>query len=35
MVLDEEKELAYDTKISEDMYESQMSYVDYLEWAYD
>jgi hypothetical protein len=35
MVLDEEKELAYDTKISEDMYESHLSYVDYLEWAYD
>lgn len=35
MVLDEEKELAYDTKISEDEYESQMSYMDYLEWVHD
>jgi hypothetical protein len=35
MVLDEEKEIAYDTKIAEHEYEHQMSYMDYLEWMYD
>jgi hypothetical protein len=35
MVLDEEKEIAYDTKIAEHEYEHQISYVDYLEWMYD
>jgi hypothetical protein len=35
MVLDEEKEIAYASKIAEHEYEHQMSYMDYLEWMYD